>query len=85
MEIKRGIASLARAYTLTDDPVYAHKCGVLLARLADVYPEMDFWPLHELDFSHSHGGRGMGKVEGTIWETGNGVAGRSPMTKSSMP
>lgn len=71
-EIKRAIANLTRAYTLTEDPVYAHKCGVLLARLADVYPEMDFWPLHEQGFSHSHGGRGMGKVEGSIWETGNG-------------
>ncbi len=71
--IKSGIGALSRAYTLTDDPVYAHKCGVLLARLADVYPDMDYWPLHQLGFSHSHGGSGMGRVEGNIWETGNGT------------
>lgn len=70
-EIQRGIQALAQAYTLTDNPAYAHKCGVMLARLADVYPDMDFWPLHEMKFSHSHGGSGMGRVEGRIWECGN--------------
>jgi hypothetical protein len=71
-EITRGIGALARAYTLTDEPKYAHKCGVLLARLADVYPEMDWHPLYEAGFSHSDGGSGVGRVEGRIWECGNG-------------
>ncbi|MDH7569586.1 MAG: hypothetical protein QHJ73_08380, partial [Armatimonadota bacterium] len=73
-QIGRGVNALAQAYSLTDDPVYAHKCGVLLARLADVYPDMDYWPLHRLNFAHSHGGSGMGRVEGRIWETGNATS-----------
>lgn len=72
-EVRQGITALARAYTLTNRPEYAHKCGVMLARLADLYPEMDFYPLHQLSFAHSHGGTGRGRVEGCIWECGNGV------------
>lgn len=72
-QIKSGIAALSQAYALTDRPEYAHKCGVLLARLADVYPEMDWHPLAQAGFSHSDGGRGRGRVEGCIWECGNGT------------
>ncbi len=52
-----------------DDRRYAHKAGVLLDRIADVYPEMDYLPLHELGFQHSQGGSGRGRIEGCIWET----------------
>ncbi|HZT43796.1 MAG TPA: heparinase II/III family protein [Chthonomonadaceae bacterium] len=71
-QIKAGIEALARAYTLTGDPDDAHRCGMLLARLADVYPEMDWWPLYQQGFSHSDGGCGRGRVEGCIWECANG-------------
>jgi len=71
--IKGAISSLERAYTLTDDPAYAHKCGVLLTRLADVYPDMDWNAMIRQGFSHSCGGSGRGRVEGRIWETGNGT------------
>ncbi|MGQ9455465.1 MAG: heparinase II/III domain-containing protein [Armatimonadota bacterium] len=37
-----GIIDLAAAYVVTGDRVYAHKTGVLLDRVADVYPSMDF-------------------------------------------
>jgi len=37
-----GITSLAAAYAVTGDPAYAHKAGVLLDRVADIYPSMDF-------------------------------------------
>ncbi|MHB9031408.1 MAG: heparinase II/III domain-containing protein [Anaerolineae bacterium] len=37
-----GIRKLAAAYTLTGGSPYAHKAGVLLDRLADIYPEFDF-------------------------------------------
>lgn len=37
-----GIRRLAAAYTVSGDPLYAHKAGVLLDRVADVYPEFDF-------------------------------------------
>jgi len=37
-----GIRALANAYTITGDPAYAHKAGVLLDRVADLYPTFDF-------------------------------------------
>jgi hypothetical protein len=37
-----GIRNLAAAYVATGDRVYAHKAGVLLDRVADLYPTMDF-------------------------------------------
>lgn len=67
--IQRGVGALAEAYSLTGDRRYAHKAGVLLDRIADVYPEMDYLPLHELGFQHSQGGSGRGRIEGCIWET----------------
>ena len=67
--VQSGVAALAEAYALTSDKRYAHKAGVLLDRIADVYPEMDYLPLHELGFQHSQGGSGRGRIEGCIWET----------------
>ena len=40
-----------------------------LDRVADVYPEMDYTPMHKMGFQHSQGGRGTGRIEGCIWET----------------
>lgn len=37
-----GICKLANAYTLTGDKTYAHKAGILLDRVADLYPTFDF-------------------------------------------
>jgi len=70
--IRRMLGALAHAYTLTSDPKYAHKAGVLLDRIADVYPDMDFKPLSEMGFEHSHGGSGRGRILGRIWEAGMG-------------
>jgi len=67
--IRSGLDALARAYALTGDQRYAHKAAVLLDRIADVYPEMDYLPLHKLGFQHSQGGTGLGRIEGCIWET----------------
>ena len=64
----RGLRALSRAYTVTSDRRYAHKAAVLLGRIADVYPEMDFLPLYKQGFEHSHGGSGLGRIEGRIWE-----------------
>ena len=41
-KIISGIDTLAAAYVLTGDPVYAHKAAILLDRVADVYPTFDF-------------------------------------------
>lgn len=37
-----GITRLAAAYTVTGERVYAHQAGVLLDRVADLYPTFDF-------------------------------------------
>jgi hypothetical protein len=37
-----GIRSLSSAYLVTGDRAYAHKAGVLLDRVADLYPTFDF-------------------------------------------
>jgi oligo-alginate lyase len=37
-----GIRNLAAAYVVTGDRAYAHKAGVLLDRVADLYPTFDF-------------------------------------------
>ena len=67
--ITAGARDLAWAYALTGDPQYAHKCAVILDRVADVYPEMDYDPLGKLGFQHSHGGSLQGRIQGNIWET----------------
>ncbi|MFP3903198.1 MAG: hypothetical protein ACLFWB_03030, partial [Armatimonadota bacterium] len=61
---------LARAYTLTSEPIYAHKCAVMLNRVADVYPEMRIRPFAEMGMHHS--GAPSGRIEGRIWETNTG-------------
>ena len=58
------------AYVYTGDPVYARKAGMLLYRVAQFYPEMDWNYWHRLGFNNSDGGSGKGKVYGRIWETG---------------
>lgn len=41
-EISGAISSLRQAYLLTDEPIYAHKCAVLLARIAGIYQDLDY-------------------------------------------
>lgn len=72
--IRGMVAALANAYCVTGDALYAHKAGVLLSRIADVYPEMDWKPFADEKFSHSDGGTHAGRIEGQIWETGNATA-----------
>jgi len=68
-QIYRGLDALSRAYTLTDDPRYAHKCAVLLDRIADVFPDMYVAKLAELGFQRSYAGPPWyGRIE--LW-TGN--------------
>jgi hypothetical protein len=40
--ILSGIDTLSAAYVVTGDSKYAHKAGILLDRIADVYPTFDF-------------------------------------------
>lgn len=64
-----GLNSLATAYVYSGDVRYAHKAAIMLDRIADVYPSMDWRPYAKLGFFHSDGNRIAGKIEGAIWET----------------
>ena len=70
MHLNNGLAALADAYLYTGEKQYAHKAAILLDRIADVYPDMDWKPYADMGWYHSDGGRNMGKIEGSIWETG---------------
>ncbi len=66
--------ALSRAWLLTGDRTYAHKCGVLLARLASEYPNHD--DRQDRLWAAPYGGRhphyewkGGGMITDLIWET----------------
>jgi len=84
-EIKSGVSALARAFLYTGDPVYAHKCGLMLDRIADIYPDMDWSVYGEQGWFHS-GSQDGGKIEGSIWEVGTvlTLAGAYDMVKSGL-
>ncbi len=62
-ERRDAARDLGRAYLLTGEPQYAHKATVALARLAAIYPEMDY-------ATQSDGGTA-GRILYGQWETGN--------------
>jgi hypothetical protein len=65
-----GLSALADGFIYTGDKQYAHKAAILLDRIADVYPDMDWKPYADRGWYHSDGGSMLGKVGGSIWETG---------------
>lgn len=65
-----GIALLADAYLYTGDKIYAHKAAILLDRIADVYPDMEWKPYADAGWYNSDGGSNLGKIGGSISETG---------------
>jgi oligo-alginate lyase len=68
-----GLPILAQAYALTGDNLYAHKAAVLLDRIADVYPDMDFLGMKDLGFRVEPSHRGYeGGIINRIWETNMG-------------
>lgn len=68
--INSGLAALSDAYLYTGNKTYARKAAVILDRIADVYPDMDWKPYADRGWYHSDGGTNKGKIEGMIWETG---------------
>jgi oligo-alginate lyase len=38
-----GVLALGRAYAMTGNGIYAHKCGILLDRIADLFPDFDYY------------------------------------------
>lgn len=69
-ELLSGVSALSNAYLYTGDLLYARKTLILLDRIADVYPGMQWKPYAELGYYHSDGGTKRGKIGGSIWETG---------------
>lgn len=63
-----GLTALADAYLYTGNAQYAHKAAIMLDRIADVYPDMDWKPYADRGWYHSDGGSNLGKIEGSIWE-----------------
>lgn len=64
-----SIVSMRDAYLYTGDPKYARAGTVVLDRVADVYPDMDTMLHDKTIYLNSHGGSGLGKIVGSIWET----------------
>ncbi|HID06542.1 MAG TPA: hypothetical protein EYP10_05275, partial [Armatimonadetes bacterium] len=63
-----GVLNLSRAYVLTGDRRYAHKAAVMLFRIAQVYPQMDYtW---QSRYGQLTGCTYQGKIVNHIWETG---------------
>ncbi len=65
-----GLHDLANAYLLTGDKKYAHKAAVMLHRIAEVYPGMDY--THQSRYGQMMAAQGRdypGKVVNAIWET----------------
>lgn len=65
-----GLEALADGYLYTGEKRYAHKAAILLDRIADVFPDMDWKPYADKGWYHSDGGSNMGKIAGSIEETG---------------
>lgn len=69
--IQTALNSLRDAYVYTGDKKYARVGVILLDRIADVYPNMDTSVYHREDgYLNSDGGSGLGRIIGSIWETG---------------
>lgn len=68
-QICNGVSALADAYIYTGNKAYARKAAILLDRIADVYPDMDWKPYADRGWYHSDGGTHLGKIGGRIWET----------------
>ena len=68
--VSHALSALSEAYVLTGEQRTAHKAAILLARVADLYPDMDYSFWAKWGFENSDGGSGHGKVFGCIWEAG---------------
>ena len=63
---------LGWAYVLTEDPAFAHKAAVLLDRVAEVYPDLDYHNQSRYGaLTELQGGHYCGKFLNHIWATGN--------------
>lgn len=69
--VEPALHYLSRAYLLTGDERYARKAILLLDRIAEVYPNMDYHPQSRYGgLQEANGVRYEGKILNHIWETG---------------
>jgi hypothetical protein len=65
-----AVGDLSRAYVLTAKTSYAHKAVILLDRIAQVYPDMDYHNQSRYgSLQKASGNRYEGKILSHIWET----------------
>ncbi len=62
-----AVKTLSQAYVLTGDPPYAHKAIVMLDRIAEIYPGMDY--AVQSRYGELMKGTYHGKISNLIWET----------------
>ena len=67
-----GLGDLYRAYLLTGDVRYAHKAAVILDRIAEVYPAMEYNEQSRYaELQRARGSTYHGKLVNLIWACGN--------------
>lgn len=66
--IAAACRDLSEAFLFTGDTVFARKAGLLVARIADVYPAMNWAHWAQRGFFHNDGGDGVGRIFGRIHE-----------------
>ncbi|WP_054949761.1 heparinase II/III domain-containing protein [Numidum massiliense] len=67
--IHDALRAFRDAYLYTGDVKYARAGSILLDRVADIYPTLDVAQFDKSVYLNSHGGTGLGKAIGSIWET----------------
>ena len=67
-----GLESLSKAYLITGEGKYAHKALVILDRLAEVYPDMDYstQSMYATEFSPGYDGKMFNLISETMNATG---------------
>jgi hypothetical protein len=66
-----GLHDLASAYILTGDKKYAHKAAVIIYRIAQIYPAMDYTNQSRYgELMRARGEKYPGKIVNHIWECG---------------
>lgn len=66
-DIINGMSNLGRAYLLTGDPICAHKCAVMMTKLASEYERFDY----RVQCYHEGRFNVPGRISDRIWSTGN--------------
>ncbi len=66
--VMAGLTALSRAYLLSGDARYAHKALVILDRIAEVYPDMDYatQAMYPLEFSPGYTGKMFNLISETV-------------------